>query len=410
MNRYHARLLQCLLVPALFGLVLAACERETAESAVERLKFPGAAGSAQPRLTPAPDGARVLSWLEPDGEAMALRYARVDSDGLGDIREVVSSERMFVNWADFPSVTPVTDNLWFAHWLKLRDNGFTYDIVTAVSTDGGQSWVEAEQMNEDDTDAEHGFVSAFPWNGEIAAFWLDGRELANWSFDDPDQLLGVSLRLARYASDGSVLSREIADELVCDCCQPDVALAASGPIVIYRDRTADEIRDVVLRRWVDGAWTEPLGLGNEGWFIEGCPVNGPVIAARENEVVAVWYTAARGMSRVRFARSSDSGANFSPPVEVDADGALGQPAVVLDPDGRAVISWWRRGAAGGIDLIVRGWARDGTAGVERLVAHETVGQPIDVPQLIAVDDGYLIAWTTFEDDGRVRLAGLDLPR
>lgn len=409
------------LAVALISVAITACERESGgdrmpasaganQAGFENLTFPGAPGSAQPRLAADVDGTPVLSWLAPVGDSTALRFARFGADTFGEIREVVRSDRMFVNGFDFPSVTPVTDELWFAHWLRLRQGGFTYDIATSLSTDGGRNWTEAEQMNDDDTDAEHGFVSAFPWNGEVAAFWLDGRELANWSFDEPDALLGVSLRLARYADDGSVRSREITDELVCDCCQVDVAIANSGPIVIYRDRTEDDIRDVVVRRRVDDAWTEPLNLGNEGWFIEGCPVNGPAIAARGDEVAAAWFTAADGMGRVRLALSHDGGASFTPPLDVDGNGALGQAAVVLDPDGTTLVGWWRRGAQGGIEYIVRAYDSDGTAGIEMPVTHESVGQPIDVPQLIAVEDGYLIAWTTLEGDGTVRLARLRRPR
>jgi hypothetical protein len=383
-----------------------ACSREPD---VSRLAFPGAVGSAQPRLTSDLDGAPLMSWLEPAGEETALKYARFDGQVFGEPGEVVRSDRMFVNWADFPSVTPISDDLWFAHWLKRQPGSSNYDIAAMISVDGGVSWTEAEQMNEDETEAEHGFVSVFPWNEGIAAFWLDGRELANWSFDDPDALLGVSLRFARYDAGGTVTERRIFDELVCDCCQPDVAMTPAGPLVIYRNRTEDEIRDVVVRRYLDGAWSDAVDLGKEGWHIEGCPVNGPVIAARDGEVVAVWYTAGEGRPRVRMARSADSGASFAPAVDVDARGALGQTGVVIGADGRAVISWWRRNMEqGGIDLIVRAYERDGSAGDEVLVAHESIGQVVDVPQIIAAGDAYLVAWTTLDDDGDVRLARLEL--
>lgn len=387
------------------GFSAAGCSQAPEASAVG---FPGAVGSAQPRLTSDIDGAPVLSWLEPDAGERVLKFARFEAGAFSEPREIVRSDSMFVNWADFPSVTPVTDSVWFAHWLKSRTGSGAYDIATAISTDGGSSWSAAEQMNEDEAEAEHGFVSAFPWDGSIAAFWLDGREFANWSFDDPDALLGTSLRLAWYQGTGSVARREIVDDMVCDCCQPDVAMTTRGPVVAYRDRTAAEIRDVVVRRFVDGAWSEPAALGNEGWHIEGCPVNGPAIAARGDEVAVIWFTAAGGRGRVRFARSDDAGTTFSDVVDVDAKGAYGQPGIVLDDDGRAVLSWWRRADEGGIDLMVRAYDRDDLIDAEIRVAHESVGQPIDVPQLVTSGRRYLAAWTTFDEGGTVRLALLDL--
>jgi hypothetical protein len=192
-------------------------------------------------------------------------------------------------------------------------------------------------------------------------------------------------------------------------------MTSGGPIVAYRDRTPEEIRDVVVSRFVGGAWSAPLNLGNEGWYIEGCPVNGPAIAADGDDVATAWFTAPEGRGRVRFARSADGGATFSAPVEVDGDGAYGQVGIVVDEDGRAVVSWWRRAAAGGIDLVVRAYDRDGGVDAELVVAHEAVGQPVDVPQLIAAGGGYLVAWTTFDadgdgnpDDGAVRLESLEL--
>jgi hypothetical protein len=325
-------------------------------------------------------------------------------------RDVLQSERMFVNWADFPSVTPITEDFWFAHWLRKRPDSFAYDVATSLSRDGGLSWTEGEQLNEDETAAEHGFVSVFPWNGRVAAFWLDARELANWSIDAPEALLGVSLRFAGFDGEGAVAERRIVDPLVCDCCQPDVAMTATGPIVVYRDRSEAEIRDVVVRRYREGEWSDAVNLGQEGWYIEGCPVNGPVIAARNVDVVTAWFTAAEGQSRVRFARSVDGGQFFRAAIDVDAGRALGQPAIVLDADGRAVVTWWRRGIEGGIDLMLRSYDREDRPGEPLLIAHEAIGLAVDVPQLSAVGADYLVAWTTLADGGNVRLARLvDIP-
>jgi hypothetical protein len=290
--------------------------------------------------------------------------------------------------------------------LRKRPEGFAYDVATAISRDGGRSWSDGGQLNEDDAEAEHGFVSVIAWDERFGAFWLDGRELATASLDGSGPLPGTSLRLARFDGNGAIAGREIVDSLVCDCCQPDVALTSAGPIVIYRDRTEEEIRDVVVRHHVDGRWSEPVQLGNEGWHIEGCPVNGPVVAARGDDVVAAWFTAASNTSRVRFARSVDAGASFRSAVDVDVGRALGQPAIVLDADGRALVSWWRRGAEGGIDLMLRRFERDDTAREPLVLAHEDIGLAADVPQLIAAGDDYLVAWTTVADGNNVRLLRL----
>src|SRR5690349_3548427 len=279
--------------------------------------FPGAAGSAQPRLTTGPDGQVLLSWLEPADDGAVLRYATFDGDKLSAPREVVRGDDLVVNWADMPSVQPITASVWAAHWLRLdSEQQGAYHIATAVSNDAGATWSTPVQLNDDSAAAEHGFVDLFAWNGAIGAFWLDGRQLAEWSFDEPDKLLGTSLRIAALDYSGNVTAREIVDELVCDCCQPDRAMAASGPVVAYRDRTPDEIRDIVVRRNLDGAWQDAVPAGVDGWQIEGCPVNGPAIAAAGERVAVAWFTAAGGSPRVRFASSIDGAASFAPAIDL----------------------------------------------------------------------------------------------
>jgi len=390
------------------SLVLAACGADpTGDTApaVRTLMAPSAAGSAQPRLTAGPDATPILSWLEPGTAGTSLRFARLDEGRWAAPVTVVTGRDLFVNWADFPSVNAIADDYWVAHWLRLKPGTYgAYDVVTAVSSDRGATWSEPRKLNDDDTDTEHGFADVFARGEGAAAVWLDGRELANWSFDEPEKLLGTSLRYAALDRGGRIADRGIVDDLVCDCCQPDVAFAAGRPIVAYRDRTPEEIRDIVVRRGDGAGFAEPVALGDDHWQIDGCPVNGPAIAARGDAVAVAWFTAAAERPRVRLARSSDAGVSFGTAIDVDGEMPFGQVGLVLEADGTAVVSWWRRAPGGGTDLAVRTVAPDGALGAITVVGHESVAQPIDVPQLLGVGDALLVAWTTFAGEGGVRLA------
>jgi hypothetical protein len=388
--------------------LLAACdaERPPAESQLrsEDVPFPGGAGSGQPRLTVGVDGAPVLSWLEPAGDATALRYAKLEAGAFSTPREVTSGDDLMVNWADLPSVQPITRDVWAAHWLRVaEDSAGAYHIATVVSPDAGASWSAPQQLNDDNAMAEHGFVELFPWNDGVAALWLDGRQLAEWSFDEPDKLLGTSLRIARLDYSGAVVAREIVDELVCDCCAPEHAMTSSGPVVAYRDRTPEEIRDIVVRRFAGGRWQDAVAAGVDGWHIEGCPVNGPKIAASGERVAVAWFTAAADAPRVRFAWSTDGAASFGPAIELDGAGSFGQVGLLLAGDGAALVSWWRAAPGGGTDLTLRAVAPDGALGEPRVVAHSSAAQPVDVPQLAAVGDDVLVAWTSLDGEGAVHL-------
>jgi hypothetical protein len=396
---------------------------ETSAAPETVLAVPAAPGSAEPRLTVGADGEVVLSWLEPDGEGSdALRFAKLDEAGWSEARSVASGDDFFANWADLPSVLPITAQLYAAHWLQLSPEDFSsYDIMVALSKDGGTTWTPGAKLNSDHVLAEHGFVTLFPWRDAVGAVWLDGRELeagaesadadgtdaasragdasgtddANGDADAAasDPPAGTTLRYGTIAADGTATDLGEIDSLVCDCCQTGVAVSATGPVVIYRNRTADEIRDVAVRRNVAGAWTDPVVLGPDGWRIDGCPVNGPAIAADGDDVAAAWFTAADDASRVRAARSTDGGKTFGRAIDVDGDGSFGYVDVVLLDDGASIVSWWRRAGDGRIALAARRIEKDGRLGDLRIVTENDTPRPLDMPQMAAAGERLIFAWT-----------------
>ena len=333
-----------------------------------------------------------------------MRYATFANGAFGAPHEVTRGDDLMVNWADLPSVQPITANVWAAHWLKnAPDSGGAYHIATSVSQDGGDSWSAARAAQRRQRDGRARFRGAVRV-GRFDRGVLARRPAARGVVvRQAGQLLGTSLRIARIDYSGAVVAREIVDELVCDCCAPDHAMASAGPVVAYRDRTPEEIRDIVVRRFADGRWQEPVGAGADNWHIEGCPVNGPKIAAVGERVAVAWFTAANDVPRVRFAASTDGGATFAPALELDGAGSFGQVGLLLDAAGAALITWWRAAPGGGTDLVLRTVAADGALGESRVVAHSAATQPVDVPQIIAAGDDVLVAWTSLDDDATVHV-------
>src|SRR3546814_16453519 len=82
------------------------------------------------------------------------------------------------------------------------------------------------------------------------------------------------------------------DATVCDCSGTDVAVTARGPLLAYRDRTVDEIRDLHVARLEDGAWRTLPAVHAYNWKIDGCPVNGPALRPGGNDAHVAWYSAA----------------------------------------------------------------------------------------------------------------------
>jgi hypothetical protein len=212
----------------------------------------------------------------------------------------------------------------------------------------------------------------------------------------------MSLRTAVLGTDGSISAAQQLDGRVCDCCQTDATLASTGTLVVYRDRTADETRDISLTRAISDngvtKWQPGKPVSDDGWVIDGCPVNGPAIAARGNQVVVAWFTAANNQPRVRLARSIDAGASFSDAIDIDAtaNNPLGRVDVVLLADGAAVVSWLRPVVEAGseqAELCLQRVATDGALGPVQVIARTGAGRHSGFPQMVSVDSGLIMAWT-----------------
>jgi len=223
------------LIGVLAAAFVAGCS-EPAADAVQQLASPAGLGSAEPHLSRGSDGTIVLSWLEPAGDAVAVRYSILAGDTWRPAQTVARGEDWFINWADFPSVTPINDDVWAAHWLAKRPGGtYAYDVAMALSVDGGQSWGEPFTPHTDNTRTEHGFVSLFPWRGAVGALWLDGRNtVAEGNGNDGGHhgVGGMTLRSAVIGSNQVVPEGELVDDLVCDCCQTDIAITDTGPVAV----------------------------------------------------------------------------------------------------------------------------------------------------------------------------------
>ena len=359
--------LSILLVVAAVFCTACSDSSRTSRTVVSPLELSVADGSRAPHLSAGLDGSVILSWLQPTETGVSLQWAAFESGRWQEGAEVARGDNWFVNWADFPSVTPIDDQLWAAHWLVKKPGGtYAYDVAAAFSKDAGKSWGEPFIVHNDDSPTEHGFVTLVPWQGLPSVLWLDGRNMTPSASHHDHGAGGMTLRGARFDADGNATERTEIDALVCDCCQTDVAVSEAGPIAVYRNRTEGEIRDIHVTRYVDGQWQADRPVADDGWEISGCPVNGPAIAASGRNVAVTWFTAARDELKVRLARSSDDGMTFGDAIDIDVGTPIGRVDVVQDASGSTLVSWIRETANGTAELVVRAVDRGGRTGPVRV--------------------------------------------
>lgn len=384
-------------------------EADPLELAIETLESPAGPESGEPRLSPASDGL-LLSWIEanPAG-GHDLRVASFDGTAWGAPKTVEHSERFFVNWADFPSVSESADGDWYAHWLERGEaGGYDYGVRIVRSTDRGETWGAPWTPHDDDSPTEHGFVSTVNNGDRLGFTWLDGRAYAEGPGGSPPTE-EMSLRYREVGPDGVPGPELLVDPRVCDCCQTSAAMTAEGPVVVYRDRTDDEIRDIYISRMIDGAWSEGRAVSDDGWHIAGCPVNGPMVVAEGRTVAVAWFTAPEDVARVKVAFSSDAGASFGAPIVVDDGSPMGRVDLVLAADGTVVVSWLERSGEGA-EVRLRHVSSDGTVSGSAAVTESSAERASGFPQMIRTPDGALMmAWTDVAGkDPRVRVARVDV--
>jgi hypothetical protein len=290
------------------------------------------------------------------------------------------------------------------HWLQRSSGGkYSYDVMIRQSVDGGASWSEPRKLHDDDVAAEHGFTSFFAADGDsVEAVWLDGRATAGG--DHEGHRGSMQLGNGRIGPDGGVSASSMIDNRICDCCQTSAAMTARGPVVVYRDRSPDEIRDIAILRRVDGKWTEPARVHADEWHIEGCPVNGPSIVADGERVAVAWFTGARDTARVNVAFSTDAGATFGAPVRVDDGKPAGRVDVEFDNAGRALVSWLERVGEDGAEVRVRAVSPDGKSSAPITVASSAAARASGFPRMVRAGNEIVFAWTLPGDTARVRMA------
>lgn len=374
---------------------------------------PATGDSREPELTTTPDGRVILSWVEKLGEKRyALRMATRDQASWSESRTVGEGENWFVNWADFPSVISLKDGSLAAHWLvKSGAATYAYNVNIALSRDEGKTWSKPIVPHLDNTQTEHGFVSLVPLSdGRLGAIWLDGRNMKDMKDDhDEGKPLSVSMTLRYAAIDGNGRISDDAqlDERVCECCQTSAAVTSDGVVAVYRDRSQNEVRDIYSVRQAGGGWGSPQAVHADNWEINGCPVNGPAVSANGRDVVVAWFTGAGGTQRVKLAFSSDGGATFGAPIEVDQGETQGRVDVLLLPDRSALVCWLSGTPAGG-ELKVLRVESSGSLGSSAVIAKTDISRSSGFPRMARLGNEVYFAWTEFGKPSRIRLATADV--
>ena len=387
-----------------FGIT--SCNQSEKEKSYEVKEFtsPAADSCALPFLFTDKNGTVYLSWLEKFNNKSTLKFSSLAENMWSPPISIDTGSNWFVNWADYPVLISDGHKNLFAHYLQKSATGtFTYDIKYRTSPDNGATWSDQKILHDDGKEAEHGFVSIKPYGDKFFVSWLDGRNSLTEESESHGGHQGqMSIRGAVLSKNGVKENEWELDNRVCDCCQTDVAITSNGPIVIYRDRSEIEIRDISIVRMVNDQWTTPKTVYADDWSISGCPVNGPRADAIDNMLVIAWFTMKDEKAQVKLIFSKDGGDTFGAPIQIDEGNPLGRVDVLLLDEKTAMVSWME-----GADIKAVKVNVNGSKESSMTIASSSKSRSSGFPQMTKSGNKLFFAWTD-DNQKTIKLATVSL--
>jgi len=334
----------------------------------------------------------ALSWIDRKSDGTA-RLQMASWNGLSFDKKslIAQSKQMFANWADIPSLVEAPSGDLYAHWLnRISSKTYAYGVRIERSVNRGKSWNSLGWLHNDTSATEHGFVSLIPEGRRVRAFWLDGRMMSKPKGK-------MMLRTAILDGD-QVKEERVLDEDVCTCCPTSAVELSGGPIVVYRDRSPQEIRDISFILGSGRKWSEPTRLQADNWLMPGCPVNGASVATTGNLVAVSRFTVIHKKARVILRLFKEGQMKSGKEIVLDKNVPIGRCATVCTTD--SIYTVWI-----GLEknqTVLRLAQVSPTGEIKRKITLTPIdgNRSSGMPRVI-LSSGYL--WVSWTDSNRIRL-------
>jgi hypothetical protein len=308
--------------------------------------------------------------------------------------------------------------------------GTTTEIRTARSRDGGTSFEKPTTLQSSGAAGDRGWPAlALDARGAAHAIWLDHRGLAarrssGASGADPhggaahDGATTAQGSALYYASTGGTAAgeRSIA-ESVCYCCKTALAAGPGGTLfAAWRHVYPGNLRDIAMAVARDGgqSFSPPARVSEDGWSINGCPDDGPSIAADEGGTVhIVWPTVIPGQEPegALFYASTRDGQHFTPRLRIPTLGSRkpSHPQIVAAATGRIVVAWDESISGRRVAAMREVRLRPGGDRAFGEVVTIAPAGAAEHPVVAATGDGFVVVWSTGGSPSRVFSRVVRLP-
>lgn len=254
-------------------------------------------------------GRVYMVWKEEtDGEVGVYLVHTDDGDELSSPVRVDTPEYHPGSVHGAPTLAASPEGDIYVAWTRPVAGGrFASVLVVRASHDRGSGFTPPVRVNDNAEPASAGFESLDVGPGGVLyAAWLDGREKKDGG--------SAATYFARSVDGGATFTENVRiDGDSCPCCKTDVESSGDQVHVSWRKVFPGSIREIVYARSADRG--ESFGpsviVGDDEWFIEGCPHRGPSIGSAGEGVQVFWYSEADETPGVYLGRTFEPAGGFS---------------------------------------------------------------------------------------------------
>ena len=382
----------CLISIAVLGAAATACRdagARTTLSAPETVSASTTVGAA-PMFALSPAGKRAVAWVSaPGGGTDGRLYVTIGGapaelrDSLGPIEPHGEAP---------PKISYGPDGTLYALYAVgkvVPGRRFPMSALRlAKSADDGKTWNTPVTVASDSAFGTRNFHALHVGsNGALYVAWLESAQGTSRTY------------LTRSTDHGTTWTTPAlaAANPSCPCCRTAIATANDGTLYLaWRTVLAGNVRDVVVARSTDhgATWSAPVRVHADNWVFDGCPHAGPSVQVdAAGNVHIAWWTGKQGSAGAYYARSTDNGATFGPPVALGA-AEFSAPAHVQLAlgDSGTVVAVWDDGTVKTPKVVMRVSRDNGESfGPAMLVSGE--GQAATFPVLALRGRDLTIAWS-----------------
>ncbi len=361
------------------------------EVVIENVPFLYGENNGQPNLISS-ENSLTLSWISsPKGKQTSLYFTQFKEGQWIEPTKVAQGSDWFVNWADFPAIAINKDLILTSYLKKSAAGTYTYDVILSLQNLSGKKIKQDFILHSDGVKAEHGFVSMTPNDNQgFFVSWLDGRNTLDKEANGHHK--PMTIRFAEITEKGDIINESELDASTCDCCQTSIKTTQNGPIVVYRDRSKQEVRDIYRINYKDGVWGASKPVHKDGWTINGCPVNGPKVAVNSSNLAVAWFTAADDQPQVNVSFSSTNGDSFDAPILLNDQDAIGRVDVAFLNKNEVIVSYMEVDDVGTY-LRIKKVSIGGEVSKPLTIAEIDGGRNTGVPQLEILNNEIFVVWT-----------------